>query len=117
MIYTTQPEQEYFLEEGCHIIEILNSESSKNLSIARARGVPGETTKLHHLQADEYYYILEGVGAVEVGGTSKHRVSSGDVVQIRAGETQRITNISDFDLIFLCICTPKFRPELYTSLE
>jgi hypothetical protein len=30
-----------------------------------------------------------------------------------AGATQRITNIGRTDLVFLCVCTPRFRPENY----
>jgi len=30
---------------------------------------------------------------------------------------QRITNVGDSDLVFLAICTPRFRPEAYEEVE
>lgn len=117
MIYPTQLEEEFTTEERCHIIEIMNNNDVVNLSIAQARVTPGQTTQWHVLAADEYYYLLEGEGIVELGDSFKGKVVPGDVVRIKAGVAQRITNTSSSDLIFLCICTPRFRPELYTSLE
>ena len=32
------------------------------------------------------------------------------MVVIPAGYSRRITNIGEFDLVFLAICTPRFRP-------
>ena len=40
---------EYFFEEGCFILELLNSSEEQALSIARARVKPGVTTVRHHL--------------------------------------------------------------------
>ncbi|MEA3397575.1 MAG: cupin domain-containing protein, partial [Chloroflexota bacterium] len=44
-------------------------------------------------------------------------VSPGDVVLIPPGVSQRISNTGAGDLMFLCICTPPFRPECYEDLE
>ena len=118
MIFPTLPEKEFETEERCFIIEILNDPSHPNLSIARARVEPGETTVLHHLQGThEYYYILEGEGQVELDRAYRRTVFKGDVVHIAPGMPQRITNTSDTDLIFLCICTPRFRQESYNTTE
>ena len=40
----------------------------------------------------------------------------GDVVLIPSGVRQRVTNIGDEDLVFLCVCTPRFFPECYEAL-
>ena len=34
-----------------------------------------------------------------------------------AGTAQRITNTGESDLIFLCVCMPRFTPDSYESLE
>ncbi|MEZ4966521.1 MAG: cupin domain-containing protein [Saprospiraceae bacterium] len=117
MIYPTRESDEFHTDERCHIIEIMNTAAVDNLSVARARVEPGITTALHTLEADEYYYILEGAGEVEIDGSFKSEVAKGDLVRIRSGQTQRIRNTADSDLLFLCICTPRFRQESYTGLE
>jgi mannose-6-phosphate isomerase-like protein (cupin superfamily) len=61
--------------------------------------------------------ILEGIGEVEVGGEPPVSVSPFDVVNIPAGTPQRIRNAGSKDLIFLCVCTPRFRSEAYETLE
>ena len=44
-------------------------------------------------------------------------VGPGDVVVIPAGVPQQITNVGDADLVFYCVCTPRFRPDGYESLD
>lgn len=117
MIFRTNPGNEFYADERCFINEILNTPENTEISIAQARVEPGITTKLHQLDGDEYYYILEGQGFVEINDSLREKVGKGDVVHIKAGVTQRITNISHSDLVFLCICSPKFDPESYKSLE
>ena len=117
MIFKSDPGSEFFSDERCFITEILNTDAIQDVSIARARVEPGVTAELHRLSVDEVYYILEGSGIVEIDNSFRGKVAKGDVVHIRSGLAQRITNISDSDLLFLCICSPKFKPETYTSLE
>ena len=111
MVIKASSDKEFFTDERCFILEVLNSSESENVSVARARVEPGVTTALHELEADEIYYILEGTGKAEPA------VEPGDLVLIKRGETQRISNTSESDLVFLCICQPRFTPERYTSLE
>lgn len=109
-------EREYYFKEGCHIIEVSNSDSDTEVSIARARVEVGKQTQWHHLQdTTERYFILEGKGLVEIGDEAATQVGKGDVVIIPAGVRQRIGNTGDHDLIFLAICTPPFRAENYFS--
>ena len=110
---------EYFFEvEGCYITEISNSEDDPELSIAKARVPQGVTTAWHRLSnTTERYYILEGVGRVEVGERSPYEVSAGDVVIIPAMERQRITNIGESDLVFLALCTPRFELSNYHGVD
>jgi mannose-6-phosphate isomerase-like protein (cupin superfamily) len=109
--------KEFFTEERCFITEILNRSEHDGMSIARARVEPHVSTQLHKLSVDEVYYVLEGRGEVQINNKSKQVIGKGDSILIHSGESQMITNILSVDLVFLCICSPRFIPESYTSLE
>jgi len=107
--------RETLTPEQCFICE---NWSSKNVSIARARVKSGVTTKAHHLiGVDEIYLIIKGKGKVKIGKLEPIEVKAGDTVFIPAGVSQQITNISKSDLIFYCICTPKFTAKCYCDDE
>jgi len=108
---------EFFTDERCWILELWNSDADPAVSIARCRVEPGVTTERHQLSVAERYVIVSGAGRVEVGDREPRPVGPGDVVWIPAGSPQRITNTAEADLIFLAICTPRFGPETYQSLE
>lgn len=113
-IFSTPESDEYYFPEGCYILEHLNDPADPAASIARARVPPGGATRRHHLAATtERYLIQAGQGAVEVGDAAPQAVAPGDVVLIPPGVTQRITNSGPEDLVFLAICTPRFRPGNY----
>lgn len=113
-----RPETEYFFTEGCHILEHSNSEDDPAVSIARARLEPGRTTRWHRLRGTtERYVILEGEGVVEIGELAPTTVKPGDTVTIPPLCRQRITNGGTIDLIFLAICSPRFKPDCYEDLE
>jgi len=117
-ILKANPEHEYYFDEGCFILELSNSLADPTVSIARATVKPGVTTKLHCLiGVIERYVVLSGCGLVEVAGLPKQELVPGDVVLIPPECSQRISNQSDSDLVFLAICTPRFTPECYRSLE
>jgi mannose-6-phosphate isomerase-like protein (cupin superfamily) len=112
------PSREFFTPEGCYILELSNSAEDPAASIARARVTPGATTRWHRLRDTvERYLILEGKGRVEVGRLPPLEVSPGDLVLIPPECRQRITNTGEQDLVFLCLCTPRFIPEAYEDLE
>jgi mannose-6-phosphate isomerase-like protein (cupin superfamily) len=99
---------EYFSPEGCHILESWNDASDGAVSIARARVEPGVTTQAHRLLGVvERYLIVEGQGRATVGGVEAD-VLPGDVVVIPAGVSQQIANTDAHDLVFYCICSPRF---------
>jgi mannose-6-phosphate isomerase-like protein (cupin superfamily) len=60
--------------------------------------------------------MVAGMGEVEIDGQAPAAVAAMDVVTIPAGASQRIRNTGDSDLIFLCICTPRFEGEKYVQL-
>lgn len=108
---------EFFIPERCFILELSNSDADDKMSIARARVEPGVTTQLHRLVGvEERYLVVAGRGRMEVGELEPREVGPGDVVLIPAGVAQRITNIAEEDLVFLCVCTPRFFPECYEAL-
>lgn len=112
------PAQEFYTPERCHILELSNTGADEALSIARARVEPGVTTAFHKVMGTaERYVILEGDGRVELEGRDPEHVGPGDVVLIPPGAEQRITNTGDSDLVFLALCTPRFREQNYISTD
>lgn len=107
---------EFATEERCHITELLNDPSVGAVSLARARVEPGVTTQLHALDVEETYIVEAGAGAMDAGDGRELGVGPGDCVVIAAGTPQRIRNVGDTDLVFLCLCRPRFRPDGYTAL-
>jgi mannose-6-phosphate isomerase-like protein (cupin superfamily) len=117
-IHPFAPDTEFFTDEQCHIIELANTPDDPDVSIARARVEPGITTRRHRLAGTaERYVILEGRGRVEIGDLHPREVGPGDVVLIPPDCPQRIANLGAADLVFLAVCSPRFRPECYQDLD
>jgi len=111
-------ETEYFFVEGCHIVELSNDARDPDASIARARVAPGVTTRWHRLiDTVERYVIVAGRARVEIGDEPPQDIGPGDVVVIPPMVAQRITNTGEQDLVFLAICTPRFRATAYQELD
>lgn len=109
---------EYYFSEGCHINELSNTPDDAAVSIAEARVAPGVTTRWHRLRDTvERYVVLSGKGRVEVGELPAEEVGPGAVVLIPPSCRQRITNCGSEDLVFLAICSPRFRPEAYEDVD
>lgn len=110
--------EEYYFQEGCFIRELVNDPENDGISIAQARVKPGVITRWHWLQeTTERYVILQGEGLVEVGDDNPESVSRGDVVVIPPMIAQRITNTGTGDLIFMAICTPRFKQSNYQEID
>ncbi len=109
---------EFATSERCSIVEVSNTDADPGVSIARARVAPGVVTRWHRLAGTaERYVILAGTGRVEVGETLCEAVREGDAVLIPPGVRQRIANTGEGDLVFLAICTPRFRAENYEEID
>ena len=109
---------EYASPERCDINELLNHAGDSDCSIASARVAPGVTTQLHALKNTiERYVILEGEGEVFIDNRPSEKVGALDIVSIPAGKPQKIKNCGAMDLIFLCICTPRYEQKNYQTLE
>lgn len=116
-VWNQEVAKEFHTPERCYIVETYAVDED-SMSIARARVEPGVTTAWHLVEhTTERYIIAEGRGRVEVGDFPAADVGPGDVVIIPSATRQRITNIGAVDLIFYCVCTPRFQPENYRSLE
>lgn len=116
-VYKTDKKKEYLTDEGCHIIEILNSSESESVSIAQARVETGVRTRLHTLSGTtEIYYVLRGEGLATIDGHSKKLVV-GDCVVIQPDAPQCIKNTGSVDLTFLCVCQPRFQFSNYNDVE
>lgn len=117
-LHRTSPTDEFLIDEGSYIIESWNHASDPAVSIARAQVPVGKTTKLHLLKGvHERYVIIAGSGSVHVGDLPPAQVYPGDVVVIPAGVSQKIANTGADDLVFYCICTPRFTEQCYQALE
>ena len=116
-IFHTQVSTEYYTPERCYIIEVMN-QPGIDFSIARARVEPGVSTALHGLRGtNEAYYILSGQGRVRVGDDQEREVGPTDIVLYSPDAPQSITNTGETDLIFLCVCVPRFTNVAYVNLE
>ncbi len=107
---------EYLTPERCYIAE---NHSDPAVSIARATIKPGVTTKAHHLinGVQEIYIITSGTGKVTIGNLPPTEVTVGDVVIIPPLTSQKVTNTAETDLVFYCVCTPRFTEHCYVSEE
>ena len=106
---------EHLTPEHCYIAE---NYSDKDVSIAVATVKPGVTTRAHHLKGiQEIYIITAGEGKVAFSSLEPTIVSAGDVIVIPAGASQKITNTGKTDLIFYCVCTPRFTEACYFDDE
>ena len=110
--------EERMTAERCAIAELSNGEFDPEVSIARARVAAGATTRWHRLIGiRERYVVLEGRGRVEVGDLGAQDILPGDVVLIPDDCRQRVTALGDTDLLFLAICSPRFRWEAYEDID
>jgi len=78
-------------------------------SLAHATLNPGQSSMDHRLKTSEVYYILEGKGRMHVDEEAEE-VQAGQAVYIPPGAIQKIENIGDHDLKFLCIVDPAWQP-------
>jgi mannose-6-phosphate isomerase-like protein (cupin superfamily) len=110
-------DDEFASRENVRILESWNTETDRELSIARARLGPGDATESHYLEGiTERYLVIQGTGMVRVGSLRPSEVGPGDVVFIPAGVMQQITNTGSDDLVFYCICTPAFQEDRYAGI-
>lgn len=117
-IRTQVPRPERFTQELCFITELSNSPEDEDLSIALVRVESGVSTRWHLVTGSaERYVILSGEGVVEIGDLAPRTLRPSDVAIIPPRCRQRITNSGPQDLVFLALCTPRYRPDSYVDIE
>jgi mannose-6-phosphate isomerase-like protein (cupin superfamily) len=108
----------YVTKDGSRIWELFCPGSSpvKGFSVAEALVEPGQETDAHvHRESQETYYIVEGSGAMRLGGEIMG-VTAGDAVFIGPDTIHNIKNTGSGALRILCICCPPYSHE-DTELE
>lgn len=112
MILRKHSEQQPFTtKDGSTITSLLDSANApvKNQSLAEARIPAGGSTQRHyHKESEEFYFISNGTGVMEIDGESRE-VGVGDAILIPPGAWHKIT--ATIDLVFLCCCAPPYRHE------
>ena len=94
----------------CEILHPDRADLQIHYSLAHAKVPVGRATKPHRLESSEVYYILAGHGLMHIDEES-FEVGPDCAVYIRPHSNQYIENMSDSDLLFLCIVDPAWREE------
>jgi mannose-6-phosphate isomerase-like protein (cupin superfamily) len=98
-------------KDGSTIRSILDRTNAPvaNQSLAEARVPAGCATERHyHKLAEEFYFLLEGRGTMEIDGDTR-AVGPGDAILIPPGAWHQIT--AEAGLVFLCCCAPPYAHE------
>jgi mannose-6-phosphate isomerase-like protein (cupin superfamily) len=98
-------------KDGSTIRSILDRTNApvEKQSLAEARVPAGQSTQRHyHRLAEEFYFILEGDGLMEIDGETRP-VVPGDAILIPAGAWHTIR--AGRALRFLCCCAPPYAHE------
>ncbi len=98
-------------KDGSIIRSILDRANAPVLhqSLAEARVLVGAPTQRHyHRLAEEFYFILEGRGDMEIDGETRS-VGPGDAILIAPGAWHSIQATEP--LRFLCCCAPPYSHE------
>ena len=104
-------QQPFTTRDGSTIRSILDRTNApvQNQSLAEARVPAGGTTQRHyHKLSEEFYFILEGRGSMEIDGESRE-VGPGDAILIPPGAWHTIA--AREQLRFLCCCSPPYAHE------
>jgi len=101
----------FVTKDGSTIRSILDRSNApvEQQSLAEATVLAGNATERHyHKLSEEFYFLQEGEGTMEVDG-KRREVQPGDAVLIPAGAWHQIT--AKRDLRFLCCCAPPYSHE------
>ena len=96
--------------DGSTIRSILDKTNApvEKQSLAEASLPPnGETERHYHKLSEEFYFITEGEGEMEIDGEVS-RVKKGDAILIPAGSWHQIKAKGDSELRLLCCCAPPY---------
>jgi mannose-6-phosphate isomerase-like protein (cupin superfamily) len=68
------------------------------------------TTRHRHAQTEEFYYVTQGTGVMEIDGEIR-TVVVGDACLMPAGSVHQIYNPGPAELKILCCCAPPYSHE------
>ncbi len=103
-----EAQEPFTTRDGSTIRSILDRANApvEKQSLAEATVPAGGATERHyHRLSEEFYFLLDGEGSMEIDGETR-TVGPGDAVLIPAGAWHRIRAVSD--LRFLCCCAPPY---------
>lgn len=101
----------FLTRDGSQIRSILDRTNApvEKQSLAEAAVQAGGSTRRHyHRLSEEFYFILEGRGLMDVDGETRE-VGPGDAILIPAGAWHTIA--AQERLRFLCCCAPPYAHE------
>lgn len=101
-------QQPFTTKDGSTIRSILDRSNAPvaNQSLAEATVPAGGSTQRHyHKLSEEFYFILEGAGTMEINGEERG-ITPGDAILIPPGAWHTITATES--LRFLCCCAPPY---------
>ncbi len=111
LVQNLERQPPFTTKDGSTIRSILDRTNAPvaNQSLAEARVPAGGATQRHyHRLSEEFYFILEGAGEMEIDGEPR-RVAPGDAILIPPGAWHTIT--AETPLRFLCCCAPPYSHE------
>ncbi len=100
----------FITKDGSIIRELMHpaTHGPGRMSFAEAIVEPGGTTMKHlHRDAEEIYYITQGIGTMRMGET-EFAIASGDTICIAPGTPHNVTNRGSDELKILCVCYPPY---------
>ena len=96
--------------------DYLERTGSENLSARLWRLPPQSASTLHkHLRAEEFYFVLEGVGRMRVGNETL-TVSKYGSVLVAPDQLRQVFNDSDTDVLWLIVGAPE-EPEFLPGAQ
>jgi mannose-6-phosphate isomerase-like protein (cupin superfamily) len=90
------------------LLDLSNAPVARQSLAEATLAVGAKTDRHYHKRSEEFYYILEGTGRMEMDG-EQCEVGVGDAILIPAGCWHQIEAIES--LRFLCCCAPPYAHE------
>ena len=108
IVLNVSSQKPFTTKDGSRIRSILDCTNApvRNQSLAEASVLAGGATQRHyHKKTEEFYFILEGEGIMEVDA-ERRTIAPGDAILIPPGAWHQIT--ASQPLRFLCCCAPPY---------
>jgi mannose-6-phosphate isomerase-like protein (cupin superfamily) len=111
IVLNVSSQKPFTTKDGSRIRSILDTTNAPvlNQSLAEA-SIPagGATDRHYHKKSEEFYFLQEGEGTMEIDGETR-LVVPGDAILIPPGAWHQITAATA--LRFLCCCAPAYEHE------